>query len=116
MKNSLHSRMKRSKCLNICAMSEILTESMTRYCYRPSPARFYWIRLWRQETIYVDEDSESVRNEAIRILDARKRFVNDKGEKEKYEMAMTLIQIDRMNAVEVVDEKGDGVVVYKDWP
>lgn len=31
-------------------------------------------------------------------------------------LAGTLLEMDRVNAVEVKDKAGNGLVIYKDWP
>jgi hypothetical protein len=95
-------------------MSEILIESMTRFTFRLSPGKFYNIRMWRQEKAYSDSSSVEVYDIARKLLENQKHWFKDKTSKS--EVAQALLQVDRMNAVEVLDEMGDGVVMYKDWP
>lgn len=87
----------------------ILFESMTRFTELPGLT----VRCWREENDY-NSDIETATYEEIRVeidkLNENPHLLSRVG------IATTLLNIDRMNAVEVLDINGDGCVVYKDWP
>jgi hypothetical protein len=95
---------------------EILIESMTRLVIMPSPSRQFIIRLWRQEEKYSDEIRQQTLLQAAALAEGFTYPMHGKVMADKFEVAKVLLGMDRMNAVEVVDESGEGVVVYKDWP
>jgi hypothetical protein len=94
----------------------ILIESMTRLVIMPAPGRQFMIRLWRQEETYSDAIRERTLLQAAALAEGFTYPINGKAMVDKCEVAKVLLGMDRMNAVEVVDESGEGVVVYKDWP
>jgi len=68
------------------------------------------IRVWRQEPL---DYQQSVRN-----VDLRERAMNACVEVggDAFFIAMEIMGLDRVNAVEVLDADGNGEVLYKDWP
>lgn len=77
-------------------------ESMTRIVKHP-----WVIRVWREESDLQDRYDNS---DIILMLDEQYADYPTK-------IAEAVLEMPRVNAVEVVDRiKGDGVVVYKDWP
>lgn len=88
---------------------EIYIESMGKFFHRVAPWLTYTIRLWRQELNYEDKNSE----ESIK---AAADAIKDLKTEDKKEIAETILKVDRMNAVEVLDETGNGICTYKDWP
>lgn len=88
---------------------EIYIESMGKFFHRVAPWLTYTIRLWRQEHDYEDKNSE----ESIK---AAADAIKDLKTEDKKEIAEAILKVDRMNAVEVVDEQNFGCVLYKDWP
>lgn len=74
----------------------------------------YTVRCWRQESDY-NEDIEIQTSDEIR--DVLMEFEPKIHSVTKKDIAVRLLEIDRMNAVEVLDnESSDGLVVYADWP
>jgi hypothetical protein len=97
---------------------EILIESMTRLVIMPAPGRQFIIRLWRQEEKYSDAIRQRTLLQAAALAEGFTYPINGKLTElpDKCEVAKVLLGMERMNAVEVLDESGEGVVVYKDWP
>lgn len=82
----------------------ILRESMTKITILP-----FVIRVWRQEKdLTVELDNDDIWLTAKEAVDAK--YAN------QISIAYQLLSLDRVNAVEVVDECGAGEVLYKDWP
>lgn len=81
-------------------------ESMTRF---KLPG--LTIRIWREENDNVADpntfDKPLDLQEALDKLDLEKSF---------YEMAKKLLELAKVNAVEILDPAGDGIVIYKNWP
>ena len=88
-------------------MGNTLFESMTRFRVTTTGAI---IRCWRQEDGYSAEIVENTRREIDEVLQAANIT------KPTAAGAEMLLEIDRMNAVEILDGSGNGLVVYKDWP
>lgn len=84
----------------------ILVESMTRVPGAGLRNEFT-IRVWRQEKAGFQMNHEHFR---YRIRTAIE------GKKVREEIADAILAVDSVNAVEVVDIYGDGLVYYKDWP
>lgn len=84
----------------------IYIESMTKFSLPGLK-----IRIWREEKETPEDpgtfDKPYDLQEAMDRLDVHKSF---------YEMAKELLEIERVNAVEILDPAGDGIVIYKDWP
>ena len=84
-------------------------ESMTRVERGP-----YIVRIWRQEEVIVDKDTlkDGYDNDDVRLVILRipwtslnpKRIVEE------------VVKLPRINAVEVINRQGDGIVYYPDWP
>lgn len=81
-----------------------VVESMTRIKLPPLT-----VRVWRAEP----ELASGYDNLDLHEL-AWKAFMDCHGNPAP--IAAVLAEAPRVNAVEVVDERGDGCVVYKDWP
>lgn len=68
----------------------------------------YTIRVWRQQT----EDYQHM-TQGITDVEAKAHSNQDMPPKE---LALTLLLMPNVNAVEVLDWERGGVVVYNDWP
>lgn len=85
---------------------KVLIESMTKLQIHELT-----IRCWRQELEEPDDNANDlIRQELIRIYN---NDFSDGQEMTYTEFAKKLLEIDRMNAVEIVNDEGDGVVLYK---
>jgi hypothetical protein len=83
---------------------KIYIESVSRVHFKNK----YRIRCWRKEkTGYSHADT---------LRDIRKVTAHFKETMLPYQMAKQLLEIKRMNAAEVVNTKGYGVVLYRNWP
>lgn len=67
------------------------------------------IRCWRQEDS-PDFDVEDNQVAIYNALQGTSPTLTD------HEIALTVLQLDRVNAVEVLNRFGCGVVLYKNWP
>lgn len=83
---------------------KILIESMTKVSYGG-----FNIRCWREEDQYSKDVGVKSYDDIILRLD------NSRPET-KEQIARELLKVHRMNAVEVLDDGGDGCVFYSDWP
>lgn len=89
---------------------EPIIEAMTRLVVHPvdgKPWKEYVIRMWRRELAFEDGLCDRTKNEAVQVIIAAKTS-------DKYVLARKLLRIDRMNAVEVLDETSNGCILYKD--
>jgi hypothetical protein len=77
-----------------------LRESMT-----PIKYGIYSVRIWRQEELSGPIDNQDLINVASQYEIASCQ-----------DLADLLIDLPRVNAVEVLDVKGFGVVLYNNWP
>lgn len=77
-----------------------LRESMT-----PLKYGIYSVRIWRQEELTGPIDNYD-------LIDALGKYEVASGQ----DLADLLIELPRVNAVEVLDPKGVGVVLYQNWP
>jgi hypothetical protein len=77
-----------------------LRESMT-----PLKYGIYSVRIWRQEELTGSFDNQD-------LIDAAAQYEIASGQ----DLADLLIELPRVNAVEVLDPKGFGVVLYQNWP
>jgi DNA-binding transcriptional regulator GbsR (MarR family) len=71
------------------------------------------VRVWREENSYdtlVPDDTWEVLNDCL-----IEKITTDIA-KNKKAIADILFEVDRVNAVEVKDKHGNGIVLYKDWP
>lgn len=91
---------------------ELYNESMTKVVFNLQAWFQITIRCWREETNYNETETDSQNVEDI--IKALKEIKKD--DATKMSIANHLIKLDRMNAVEVLDQQGSGPVVYKDWP
>jgi len=93
-----------------------IVETMTRVELRNGA---YVVRVWRSEkwgiaAVWGDNISLFVRGQ-VEKLDSN--FSSGLGGIDKFLFADTLLEsIPYVSAVEVTDAKGDGCVVYKEWP
>lgn len=65
------------------------------------------VRCWRHE-LNKDYNPTSNKREITEVLAQEYPTA--------YAAAEAVLEIDRMNAVEILDSDGNGVVLYKDWP
>lgn len=73
-------------------------------------AIYYNIRCWREETDLTNAQRAKTRNQIMELIgEMDVRTPIDL-------IAKQIGQLPRMNAVEVLDEEGDGVVYYREWP
>jgi hypothetical protein len=73
----------------------------------------YTLRIWRgedsiQSSYDFDELEENVR-EWVNYRNIGRGYTADM-------LAMFVLKQPRVNAVEVVDNRGDGIVLYREWP
>lgn len=85
---------------------KVLIESMTRIEMRKPNVV---IRVWRQEESFDTMNRHSTQGDVMNALSATE--LNGFNE-----IASAVLALERVNAVEVLDQYGDGVVLYKDWP
>lgn len=88
-----------------------LTESMTKFRMFE-----YTIRCWREEPVYNGVTAYKTRVEIHTFLSNDNVRTELKQQKNCFGIANALLEMERMNAVEVLLPEGDGCVVYKDWP
>jgi hypothetical protein len=85
----------------------ILIESMTLFEFDG-----YKIRCWRQEKKAYDEKIETETKielgTVLEPLEGKKLTM--------FQIAVALLDVERMNAVEVLNQMGQGCVLYKNWP
>jgi hypothetical protein len=78
----------------------ILIESMHKLDIGP-----YAVRIWREEPVgYVWSPED-----AVELPSFESPYV-------RTEIAAALLELPRVNAVEVLDRRGHGVVFYRNWP
>ena len=87
---------------------KVLIESMTKVAQKYG-VHDYTIRVWREEPSDQQSYRTRTQGEILDALHATKYITT-------FETASGLLALDRVSAVEVVDETGCGVVLYKDWP
>ena len=84
-------------------------ESMTKLRFSP-----WRVRVWRTEVsvedYYHNDDLEAA------VLEMAAIKAKHRQEVRVSDLAKCLLSLDRVNAVEVVDEKGNGIVLYREWP
>jgi hypothetical protein len=96
---------------------EKLLESITQVRYYS-----YWIRCWREEEQILMEgqvDRKAMADLFIKTEQEIKTHLHegvDPWATSAVELADFILKLDRMNAVEVKDERNNGCVIYKDWP
>lgn len=91
---------------------ELYYESMTKVIYQLHAWYQLTIRCWRQEPDYQDEKTDT--QNTTDIMAALKEIKKD--EATKLSIAKHLIKLERMNAVEVLDQQQNGSLIYADWP
>lgn len=79
----------------------ILAESMTKLHWRGLA-----IRVWREETSIESAPDNKDLVEAV----------ENSPSKLGNELAASILRVDRVNAVEILDSNGNGIVLYRDWP
>lgn len=82
-------------------MKRVLIESISQFKIRE-----FDIRVWREESDFYAHMKKSISDElrnSVNVITMR-------------EIACELIQLPNVNAVEVKDQSGNGIVVYADWP
>jgi hypothetical protein len=72
-----------------------------------------YVRVWRGQDSYTTPIRH--RTEST-LFEAGVRFTRTKEPWTIFDLAKHLLEIDRVNAVEVKNAQGNGVVLYKDWP
>ncbi len=93
---------------------EIYIESMTKVIV---PWAGLVIRCWRQEDM-IDDKTNKKNQEELRlfVLNKDNSDLFSIGGNSCYPIAEAVLKLERMNAVEVLDGAGNGVVLYRDWP
>lgn len=73
--------------------------------------RLFWVtvRVWREETRV--KDDYTLDNQDLQAA-VHGFWPNP----HLGELALLLLRLERVNAVEVKDESGNGVVLYREWP
>lgn len=87
-----------------------LIESMTKVPYVCKPGVIFTIRCWRQEVEYDEFVKHGTATDISIAVSELKRGLSAK------QVCETLLALVSMNAVEVIDNDGNGLVMYKDWP
>lgn len=90
----------------------IYLESMTKVIFSPMPWKQFIIRCWRQESFVDNETDDRNRTDIYGVL----ALLDERDKKDRSVIAKKLLELELMNAVEVIEENGNGVVLYKDWP
>jgi len=87
----------------------LLLESMT-----PLTIGDYSVRVWRGEPLPFFDDARHHfdKSDIIRAINA----LDILEDPDPFEIAKTLIDLPRVNAVEVLDPEKHGIVLYRDWP
>jgi hypothetical protein len=88
----------------------IYTESMTKLYLHDLT-----IRAWRQET-EPESTETNYSKEVADLLVEKYESIPEESPVSFSDIAKIFLEIERMNAIEIVNSQGDGVVVYKDWP
>jgi len=85
----------------------LLLESMT-----PLKIGDYSVRVWRGEPLPFFDDARHHfdKSDIVRAINGLD------GSEDPFEIAKTLIDLPRVNAVEVLDPEKHGIVLYRDWP
>lgn len=86
---------------------KILIESMTKFY---SMVGDLHIRIWRQE----EKEQEIYGNGDLK--DFVYDYLDKYNKNDNIQIAKDILKFDRVNAVEVVKEHGNGVVLYRNWP
>lgn len=71
----------------------------------------YDVRVWREEALGFDYDEKSKKNTDFFI-----KFIHTLDGQPLKKIAETILQSDKVSAVEVKDKAGNGIVLYKSWP
>lgn len=89
-------------------------ESITALACAPE----YWtIRVWREETELAEKYDQRDLFAAVQVFLHRKDADgNPEPVRKKVVLAEMLAALPRVNAVEVKDDHGNGLVVYVNWP
>jgi ABC-type lipoprotein export system ATPase subunit len=94
---------------------ELYYESMTKVVHQLEPWWQVTIRCWRHEEVFYDDKVGDVDDKNVEEIMKSLKELKKEGQS-KAVIANHLIKMERMNAVEVIDQQGSGCVVYKDWP
>lgn len=88
----------------------IYIESMTRFEFQR-----FTVRCWRMEESYDLQSEIITRRDIETVLNNMNTDAAHLFSLPQY-IALAVLELDRMNAVEVLDSEGNGCVIYKDWP
>ena len=72
------------------------------------------VRVWREEVDYKEETEMRTHQELLDALLGLKSLSRIAWDRKA--IADVFFEVDRVNAVEVKNKSGDGVVLYKNWP
>ncbi len=85
---------------------EIYVESVKSYECGP-----WKVRVWRkEEDVKLIDDNDDM--DVLEIIKKAEKFVTPS----RSNLAVNVLNLEKVNAVEVKDETGFGVVLYRDWP
>lgn len=102
------------------------TETVTRH-----PFGFFNVRIWRAFTTHnsldqptTDSLEDRIDKTKKEVYEIYKQFINDKNlnmiplsvDPREHIAELVLIRVSDINAIEVVDAAGDGIVIYPEWP
>lgn len=89
-------------------------ESMTR-CVWKWGFRTFVVRVWRQEETLDKHDNNDI---LYLVMDRTKSLLDDTDDKQPpyKQLIEDIAKLPRINAIEIVDENGNGVVLYTEWP
>lgn len=84
----------------------ILRESMTKV---QTIMPYFSVRVWREEPLDAEVDHEE-------LAEQIKALARDGIDLTPVGLAKKILELPRMNAVEVLKHNGNGTVLYRDWP
>ena len=76
----------------------------------------YTIRVWRQQTEDYQHKTQGVYDHSVQGITDVEATAHSNQDMPPKELALTLLLLPNVNAVEVLDWERGGVVVYNDWP
>lgn len=67
------------------------------------------IRIWRQEALRYGMETRIMDSDVLKVIKQHhhRSFLI---------LGRAILELDRVNAVEILDKTGNGDVLYKDWP
>ena len=85
-------------------LMNILVESMHKI-----DTPLYNIRVWVQEEDVESQDCGYIKNKVIELYNKKRWHIHG-------HLAKEILEFNDVNAVEVLDKGGFGIILYKNWP